>query len=93
MIVHNFDLVRMAFLPAKADAPLIVDPDTVLPQPTPFQGFQSIARRHSHLAQFRSRVQGEQFAPCASLYGRRESPCNLHPKKALGLCTREAQNH
>lgn len=92
MIIHNFDFVRMAFLPAKTDAPLVVDPDAVLPQPTALQGFQAITRRHSHLAQFRSGVQGEQLAPCASLNRRRESTCNLRPEEAFGLCAREAQD-
>lgn len=30
MVVHYFDVVRVAILPAKADTPLIVNADTVL---------------------------------------------------------------
>jgi hypothetical protein len=30
MIVYNLHIVRISFLPAEADAPLLVDPDAVL---------------------------------------------------------------
>jgi hypothetical protein len=30
MIVDDFDLVALPFVPDKADAPLVVDPDAVL---------------------------------------------------------------
>ena len=35
MIVHYFDVFGVSFVPAKADAGLIVDPDAVLSDPIP----------------------------------------------------------
>jgi len=41
MIVNNFNLVRIAFLPAEADAPLVVDPNAPLAAMADFERFQS----------------------------------------------------
>jgi hypothetical protein len=45
MIVDDLNFVRVAFFPAKADPPLIVDSDGVLAPPISLQGLQSKARR------------------------------------------------
>jgi hypothetical protein len=45
VVVDYLDVQRIAIFPAKADAPLIVDPDAVLSFSAASQGFQSIARR------------------------------------------------
>ena len=36
MIVHNLNVVGVAFFPYKTNAPLIIDTDTVLPFAVPF---------------------------------------------------------
>ncbi|AOY60153.1 uncharacterized protein Dmul_33830 [Desulfococcus multivorans] len=46
MVIHNFDIRRPGRSPAKTDAKLTVDPNTVLPGTIAFQGFQTIAGRH-----------------------------------------------
>ena len=46
MIVHKFDLVRVAILETEAEAPLVVDSDAHLPGSVAFQCFQPIARRN-----------------------------------------------
>ena len=38
MIVDDFDLVALPFVPDKADAPLVVDPDAVLACALPSHG-------------------------------------------------------
>jgi hypothetical protein len=45
MIIDDFDLVALPFVPCEADAPLIVDPDAVLTGPLSFQSFQTICGR------------------------------------------------
>lgn len=50
MIIDYFDVVRMTVIPAKADAPLLVDPDTVLPPPTSCESLQSIPRRNPEIS-------------------------------------------
>jgi hypothetical protein len=51
----------MPVSPDKADSPLIVDPDGVLPFSFSPQRFQAISRRRGKNAQLRSRVQLQQF--------------------------------
>lgn len=51
MIVCYFDIICVAFLPCKADAPLIIDPDAVLTFAVALQLLQSIGRRHSQVVE------------------------------------------
>ena len=51
MVVDDFDIERLATLPAKADAPLIVDTDTVLPRTIAAELFKPIARWGEQIAQ------------------------------------------
>jgi hypothetical protein len=44
MVVHNFDVKGIWFHPTKADAPLIVDSDAVLPHTVAGERLQSIPR-------------------------------------------------
>jgi hypothetical protein len=57
MIVHNFHFIGAAFLPDEADAELIINPDTVLSFPIPFEDFQSVSRRASQVIQVFGGVQ------------------------------------
>ena len=63
MIIHNFDIVRVAVLPSKANSPLIIDTDAVLPLSVPFQRFQLIAGRLPQILNSSGAVQVEKFAP------------------------------
>jgi hypothetical protein len=45
MIIDDLDVCRVAVLPAKAHAPLIVDPDRVLPGAISAECFEPKARR------------------------------------------------
>ena len=47
MVVHNFNILcgSILFPPTKANPPLVIDPDTVLPDAIPFQGLQTIPRQ------------------------------------------------
>ena len=72
MVIHNLDLARVTAFPPKADAPLVVDSDAVLPFALAFKDLKPVAWRHGHLPQFRRRVEGEQFPPRAPLDARRE---------------------
>ena len=49
MIVHYLNFKRVAFNPAKADPPLVVDPNTVLTSPIAGQAFQPIPRNRSQV--------------------------------------------
>jgi hypothetical protein len=45
MVVRDLDVRSVSVHPSKADTPLIVDPNTHLPCPISFQGFEPIAGR------------------------------------------------
>jgi hypothetical protein len=45
MIVYDFNVVRGIRMPAKTNAPLIIDSNAVLTRPVSLQGFEAIARR------------------------------------------------
>ena len=49
MIVDYLNFKRVAFNPAKADPPLVVDPNTVLTSPITGQGLQPIPGNHSQI--------------------------------------------
>jgi hypothetical protein len=51
VIIDDFDVERTGLRPAKADSPLIVDPDAVLTGSSAFQGFESIARWYFQIVQ------------------------------------------
>ena len=53
MVIDDFDLMRVPVLPDKANAPLVIDADTVLACPTAFESFEAIARRHPQIFQVR----------------------------------------
>jgi len=44
MIVYDFNVMRVAVAPAKADAPLVVDPDAVLPLAVAGKRLEPVAR-------------------------------------------------
>jgi hypothetical protein len=51
MIVHYLYVKRIFSLPAKANAPLVIDSDALLPEAVPFQGFQPVAGRNSQIVE------------------------------------------
>ena len=57
MIVDDFDLVALTLVPHEADAPLVVDPDTVLPRALPPQKFHTIRGRDPQVIEALGRVE------------------------------------
>jgi hypothetical protein len=56
MIVHNLDFKGIRTSPAETNAPLLVDPNAVLPLAIAAKGLQAIARNGSKIGQRRSRL-------------------------------------
>jgi hypothetical protein len=69
MIVNNFNMVRIVFLPAEADAPLVIDPNAPLAAAAAFERFQSGAGKSSQISQPLGIMQHTQFPQCHSLHG------------------------
>lgn len=57
MIIHNLHLVWTILPPHEAHAPLVIDPDAVLPPPVAMQRFQAIAGKSGQVCQTGSAVQ------------------------------------
>ena len=51
MIIHDLDIVRITLSPDKADPPLTIDTNTVLPLPITLQCFQQISRRNPQITE------------------------------------------
>jgi hypothetical protein len=51
MVIDDFDVPRTVVPPAKADSPLVVDPDAVLPATIAAEFFEAVARRYPHVVQ------------------------------------------
>ena len=73
MVIDDFDFVRAGF-PMEADAPLVIDSNTVLSGASTAQSLKPIARRSSHIMQVHSGVQLQEFAPGGSLNIGRQTP-------------------
>jgi hypothetical protein len=57
VIIDNLDVQGIAGVPHETDAPLIVDPNAVLPSSVSMQCFQMIPGRRRQVSDFRSAVQ------------------------------------
>src|SRR5258707_1348494 len=67
VIVHNFHFIGVAVVPSEADAPLIVDPNTMPAFTVPLQPFEPVARWGCQLFETLRRVQLLQLAHRHSL--------------------------
>lgn len=67
MVINDFDVKHVAVLPSEADAPLLVDADTVLARAIAFEGLQLIRWGDHQIAQIRSAVEVLQLLACALL--------------------------
>ena len=62
MIVHHFDLLRVAVLPYEADPVLIVDPYAVLPTPISSESLEVVARKRPQIVESLRCVELHQLA-------------------------------
>jgi hypothetical protein len=62
MIVHDFYVISIPIRPFKADIPLFVDPDAVLPCPVAAEHLQSVGWRDAEVAQRDGIVEHAQLA-------------------------------
>jgi hypothetical protein len=82
----------MPLAPHKADPPLLIDADRVLPLPVSSESLQLISRRRSQDAKLRGRMQLEQLPQRHALEGT-EVFVVLVVKELLSILRAEALNH
>ena len=92
VVIDNFDVVGISVLKAKADAPLVVDPDAIRTTSIALQSFKLISRRRIQGIERTSSVELQQSAPSGS-FEINESPNKISSKKPLGILASEAPNH
>jgi hypothetical protein len=93
VIIDDRNLVGIAILPAKADAPLLVHTNTVLAGSITPQLLQSITRRHTKIIELLGRVHRHKFAQHRALEIRRISPDGLASEQSLGIAIGEGVDH
>src|SRR5208337_1475199 len=93
MLVHDLDAIRPSFRPDEADAPLVVDPDTVLPRTIASQYLQAVARRSCQVAQCLGVVQLPQLALRDALKVCPDASGEAAVKKCLGVPISEGADH
>jgi hypothetical protein len=64
MVIDNLHIVGIPVAPDKADAPLIVDANTVLPFSVAFKRFQVISRGRGKVTKLRGNIQLPEFPLC-----------------------------
>lgn len=93
MIIGNFHIARSASFPYEADAPLVVDANTVLPRSPSRQFLKAIPRRYAHVRQRRCRIQHPEFAHRASVDGRRKPRRTFAFKHIFRAAITETSEH
>lgn len=92
MVVHNLNLEGIRIDPSKADAPLVVDSNAVLPLAVSNKGLKAISRNGAQIRQARSRMNVIEFA----FRHQRDSlelPAELAAKHLLGFVVAERPDH
>jgi hypothetical protein len=93
VIVDDGDLVSVLVDPAKADAPLSVDPDAVLAAAVSFQEFQLVSRRKAHDFEAVGGVELQEFAAGGALDIGRETAQGRAMKNLLRFGIGEGFDH
>ena len=93
MIINDLDVIRIAILPTKADAPLIVDPNTVLASAIASEFLQPITWRHAEVLEELCGIDQPQLSEHTSLQLGRKPADGFTPEQALGVRVGKALDH
>jgi hypothetical protein len=93
MVIYDLDIERVLSLPAKADPPLLVNADAMLPGAISLQSFQVIARGRAQVVQATGFIQQQELASSHALNPGWESSRGFILKQALRLRAGKASYH
>ena len=93
MVVNDLDLIGVGILPAKADAPLIVHPNTMLTGAISFELLEAIARRHPKVIERLRGVDGDELAEHAPQEVGGKATDALALEEGFGVPVGEALDH
>src|SRR6266850_3707086 len=92
MIIHDLDIVRITLRPGKADPPLVIDTNTVLPLPITLQSFQPISRRNQQITERSGTVENQKL-PSRSPFNATEPQHILIEKQRFRLFRAKGTDH
>ncbi len=93
MVVNDLDVVRIAIRPAKANPPLVVDPDTVLSSAVALELLEPVPWRHTEVVQGLGGVHGHQLPQHHASEVGRISADRLSVEETGGVAVAEALDH
>jgi len=93
VVINDLDVMGVTILPVEADAPLVIDPDTVLAAPPTFELLQAIARRHAEIFERIRGVQSDKLSQHSLQQVGWKTPDSLAIKQAIGVAIGKALNH
>jgi hypothetical protein len=93
VVIDDLDIMRVTAVPDKADPPLIVDPNTMLPLSRPLQFFKPVCRRYQQIGKNASIMEHTQLSSRCLLNIRRKLPGNCPMPNLFGLLAFEAFYH
>jgi hypothetical protein len=71
VVVDDFDVKGVIVSPSKADPPLLIDPNTVLPAPIALELLEPLTRRHLQIAKTLGGVEHSKLpSRCSLNFGR-----------------------
>jgi hypothetical protein len=92
VVVHHFDLLRVAVFPHEADPILVVDPYAVLPTPITAQRLEVVAGKRAEVVESLRRVQLHQLA-LSDPGNAPKPPCRMALKERFGVSIPERPDH
>ena len=85
--------MRIAVLPPKANTPLLIDANTVLPDPITFEFLQTIAGRRAEILERLSSIHNDQLPEHGPLQITGIAPNGFAKKEPLRVSVTEALDH
>ena len=93
MVVDNLNFVRVVRTPPKANPPLSIDADTVLPGSVSFQLFQAVRRGYAQVIKRGRGVEHAELPQAGTLHVGAQSPYRSALEKTLRVSILEALDH
>ena len=93
MVIDNLNSLRMAISPEKADTPLIIDANAILPLAITLQRLKPIRGRQPKIFQSDSRINRVELHKCPLLNLSRKSFHELALKDSFGVGIAKGFNH
>ena len=93
MVVDDLDVMGVALLPGEADAPLVVDANTVLSFAVAVQSLKAVSGRRAQIHQGDRRVEHHEFSQGGALDIVGQLLCPLAEEQRLRLFIGKAGNH